>query len=122
MHPDLLRKVGDDSDVVVPEHELHGQSSFQELGEEIEDDGPQRGRGPDDRMFRVTGDDDRVAPSRTGDLEKPLREQVGRSLGRPQGPLGRAAETEVEVRDDESSRAGSPGRFEDEGRRIGDGP
>jgi len=89
----LAGEMADDADVVVPEDQLHGQPLAEELGEEVENDRSERGRGPDDRVFRVARDDDPLRPGRAGELDQPFCEEVGRALGRTERTLGRAPET-----------------------------
>ena len=114
----LAGEMTDDSDVVVPEDQLDRQSRAQKLREEIEDDRSQGGRSPDNRMLRVTRDEDPVRLGRIGKFDQPLREEVGRALGRAERALGRAAEPQVDIRDNQGSELGRAGGFDDERRSV----
>lgn len=120
MDDHLARKMAHDPDVVVPEHELDVQTLPKELTEEVENDRPQCGRGPDDRMLRVSGDHHGACPGSPRETDELVRESLGRPLGGAERSVGCAAEPEMQVRDDEGPRLRGPGRFDDQRRCIGD--
>lgn len=119
---DLAREMTNDADVVVAENELDLEALAQELGEEVEQHGPQEGRSADEGMLGIARDHDRVGTGRTRDRYEGPGEPIGRPLGRSQRTLRGAAEAEMQVGDDERPRSGRCHRFEDERRGVGYGP
>jgi len=118
MHLHLPGKMADDPDVVIPEDEVDSETLTQEFGEEVEHDRTKdRGR-PNDRVFRVARHDHPTCPVRASERDEPLRETVGRPLGRTPGPLGRAAEPEVDVRHDDRPCGRSAVGLEEERGRV----
>jgi hypothetical protein len=114
----LAREVSDDPDVVVAEHQFDLPSLFEEPCEEIENDRSQGRRRPDDRVLGVPRDEDAIGPACPEDARKLLGKRRGRCLGRPRRPGGRAAESEVHIRDDEGPRAGAVLRLDQERRCV----
>jgi len=118
MYADLAGQMPDDPYVVVAEDELDRQPLTEELGEEVEDHRPKRRRGPYDRVLRVPRDDHRLCPCGARYPDEVFGEAVGRGLGWAERTLGRAAEAEVDVRDDERPLFGPPDRFDDQRGRV----
>ena len=122
MHGDLAGEVANDADVVVPQDQVDGKTLAEQLREEVEDDRAENGRGADDRVFCVPGDDHSVRPVGPGELDQSLREPVRGPLWRAERPRGGAAEPEVDVRDDDRPTGGIGLGFEQERRSVGHGP
>lgn len=116
----LSRQVPDDADVVVPEHDLDRDPGREERGEEPEEDGTKRGRGPHDGVFHVAGDHQRRRVILAQDPEESLGEELGGTFGRPTGPVRTSPEPEMEVGDDDGAGSAFAPAPEQERRLVED--
>ncbi len=108
VHDHLPRKVADQADVVVSDHDLREDPGVEKRREEVEDNRPEPRGNADDRVLDVARDDQATDPERPGQAQRCLRQlRRRRARGAPRR-LRRRAEAEVKVGEDHG--VPSPGR------------